>query len=149
MLLGEYIDKSLVLPDLRATDKTAVLREMTAALEAALPTVDAEAALAVLLDREGLGTTGIGDGIAIPHGKIGGLDHIVLCIGRSLHGVDFESLDYKPCTMFFLVLAPEQVAGMHLRILAQISRQLKDESFRRDFLEAPDRDALYALLAKV
>lgn len=146
MRLEEYIDKELVLPDLSATSKAEVLRELTEALAARHPGVDAGRALAVLLDREGLGTTGIGEGVAIPHGKLASLERIILCVGRSRRGVDFDALDFKPCTIFFLVLAPEQMTGVHLRILAHISRLLKDDSFRKEFFEADDRDALFALL---
>ena len=146
MRLDEYLDPELVLPDLAATSKTEVLRELTGALAARHPGVDAAHALAVLMDREGLGTTGIGEGVAIPHGKLANLDRIFLCVGRSLKGVDFDALDFKPCTIFFLVLAPEQMTGVHLRILAHISRVLKDESFRRDFFDARDREALFTLL---
>lgn len=149
MRLDEYLHRELVLPDLQATTKAAVLEEMTAALAAHDSGVDAKKALAVLLDRESLGTTGIGDGVAIPHGKLGGLDHIIVCVGRSSRGVDFAALDFKPCSIFFLVLAPEQVTGMHLRILAHISRLLKDDSFRREFEDARDRDSIYALLQSV
>ncbi len=98
------------------------------------------------MDREDLGTTGIGDGVAIPHGKMESLKEIVIVAGRSRGGVDFESLDHKPCRIFFLVLAPEHVAGMHLRILAQISRLLSDEGFRGSFLEAQDRESLWRVL---
>jgi len=146
MRLGEYIDRELVLPSLASTGKAEVLRELTEALAAHHPNVDAGLALAVLLDREGLGTTGIGEGVAIPHGKLASLERIILCVGRSQKGVDFEALDFKPCTIFFLVLAPEQMTGIHLRILAHISRLLKDEHFRKDFYDAKDRDALFALL---
>jgi len=146
MHLAEYIDRELVLPDLTSTGKAEVLREMTAALAARHPDVDAAEALAVLLDREGLGTTGIGEGVAIPHGKLAELKQIILCVGRSTKGVDYDALDFKPCTIFFLVLAPEQMTGIHLRILAHISRLLKDESFRKDFEQAKDREALFALL---
>lgn len=146
MRLDEYLDPDLVLPDLKASAKSDVLREMTGAIAARHPHLDADHALSVLLDREGLGTTGIGDGVAIPHGKLPGLENIIVLVGRSLRGVDFDALDFKPCNVFFLVLAPEQMTGIHLRILAHISRLIKDDSFRRDFFEAPDRDALYRLL---
>lgn len=146
MRLDEYLDPDLVLPSLQATTKSEVLREMTGAIAARHPHLDADLALSVLLDREGLGTTGIGDGVAIPHGKLPALSNIIVLVGRSLHGVDFEALDFKPCNIFFLVLAPEQMTGIHLRILAHISRLIKDDSFRRDFFEAADRDALYRLL---
>lgn len=146
MRLDEYIDRELVLPELAATTKTQVLREMTEAIATRHTELDAERALSVLLDREGLGTTGIGDGVAIPHGKLPDLRSIILLVGRSRTGVDFEALDFKPCTIFFLVLAPEQMTGIHLRILAHISRLIKDESFRKEFFEAADRDALLTLL---
>lgn len=147
MKLEEYLDRALVLPELRATSKSAVLAELIAPVAGVLPGFDAQQALRVLLERELLGSTGIGDGIAIPHGKLPGLPRIVLVAGRGRHGVDFDALDRKPCTIFFLVLAPEQVAGMHLRLLAHISRLLKDEAFRREFLSAPDKEALWKLLA--
>lgn len=77
------------------------------------------------------------------------LEKVIVIVGRSLNGVEFEALDHAPCSIFFLVLAPEQVAGMHLRILAQISRLLKDESFRKQFLAAEDLDSLWTMLKNV
>jgi PTS system nitrogen regulatory IIA component len=146
MRLEEYLDRDLVLPELASTTKPEALREMTAAISARHPHLDAGLALSVLLDREALGTTGIGDAVAIPHGKLAGLENIIVLVARSKMGVDFEALDFKPCTIFFLVLAPEQMTGIHLRILAHISRLIKDDSFRKDFHEAKDRDALHQLL---
>ena len=104
-------------------------------------------ALSVLLDREGLGTTGIGDGVAIPHGKLPALSSIIVLVGRSRQGVDFEALDFKPCTLFFLVPRPgadDRDSPAHF--LAHISRLIKDDSFRKEFFEAADRDALFKLL---
>lgn len=147
MKLGEYLDKKMILPELTASTKEEVLAELVAPVVAANPDLDGETVLNVLRDRESLGTTGIGDGIAIPHGKHDSLDRIMLVVARSTGGVDFEALDFKLCNIFFLVLAPEQVAGMHLRILAQISRLLKDSEFRKAFMSAPDAEALWQLLA--
>jgi PTS system nitrogen regulatory IIA component len=147
MKLVDFLDRDLVLPDLTAKTKNEVLAELVAALGRKLPDLDADKTRQVLLEREHLGTTGIGEGVAIPHGKMEDLQEIVLVVGRSKKGVDFDALDFKPCTIFFLVLAPEQVAGTHLRILATISRLLRDENFRRSFLSAADRDELWRLLA--
>lgn len=147
MRLADFLDRDLVLPELKARTKSEVLAELVAALGSKLPDLDAERTRQVLQEREHLGTTGIGEGVAIPHGKMEDLQEIVLVVGRSKAGVDFDALDFKPCTIFFLVLAPEQVAGTHLRILATISRLLRDESFRRSFLAAADRDELWRLLA--
>jgi PTS system nitrogen regulatory IIA component len=149
MKLEDFLDDELVLPELQARTKHEVLAELIAPLGRVRPEIDPDKALRVLLDREGLGTTGIGDAIAIPHGKLTSLDRIVLVVGRSRGGVDFDALDFKPCRIFFLVLAPEQVAGMHLRILAHISRTLKDEGFRKSFLDAPGREELRQLLHQV
>lgn len=149
MKLGDYLEKDLVLPDLASGNKSEVLSELIEPLGKKHPELDTDLAVRVLLDREQLGTTGIGDGIAIPHGKLEDLEEVLVVVGRSREGVDFDALDHNPCTIFFLVLAPEQVAGMHLRILAQISRVLKDEGFRREFMDADGLDRLFALLQDV
>lgn len=146
MRLGELLNKDLILHNLSAGTKPLVLAELVDAAAKAFPAIDAKAALDVLMEREKLGTTGIGSGIAIPHGKLDCLDRIVLVVGRSESGVDFEALDQQPCHIFFLVLAPEQVAGQHLKVLAHISRLLKDESFRKTFLEADSVDSLWRLV---
>lgn len=146
MKLGDLLDKDLVLPTISARTKKEVLAELVAVAEKADRGVVAETALGVLLEREKLGTTGIGDGIAIPHGKLDCIENICVVVGRSEEGVEFDALDHKPCHIFFLVLAPEQVAGMHLRVLAHISRLLKDEQFRKTFRAASDVDTLWDLL---
>ena len=149
MKLGDYVEKDLVLPNLTSGNKSEVLAELIAPLGVINPEMDTDQAVRVLLDRESLGTTGIGDGIAIPHGKLEGLDKVIVVIGRSLEGIDFDALDHKPCSIFFLVLAPEQAAGTHLRLLAQISRVLKDEAFRQEFMGVTDIDGMFKLLKDV
>lgn len=149
MKLGDFLKKDFVFPELKSKTKDDALTELVKGLGEQVPNLDSSEALEVLVEREKLGTTGIGDGVAIPHGKIGSLEKIILAVGRSKEGVDFESLDFKPCTIFFLVLAPEHVAGMHLRILAHISRLLKDEEFRKSFMSANGRDELWKLLNSV
>ncbi|MGE4422950.1 MAG: PTS sugar transporter subunit IIA [Pseudodesulfovibrio sp.] len=149
MKLSDYLAKELILPELKSATKSDVLNELVAPLGEQYPEMDTDHAVRVLLDRERLGSTGIGDGIAIPHGKLEDLEKVIVVVGRSRNGVEFEALDHSPCTIFFLVLAPEQVAGMHLRVLAQISRLLKDEEFRKAFLSADDLEALWALLKGV
>lgn len=146
MKLSDYLDEGLIIADLKSTTKHAVLRELLEPVGEKHPGLDLDRAAAVLMEREQLGTTGIGDGIAIPHGKLDHLDQIVLVVGRSLSGVEFSALDFKPCTIFFLVLAPERVAGVHLRILAHISRLLKDAGFRSLFAGAEGRAGLWRLL---
>lgn len=147
MRLREYLDKDLILPELVSTGKQDVLGELVAPLSQKLTGFDAGLAASVLMERESLGTTGIGEGVAIPHGKLAGLEEIELIVGRSKAGVEYDALDFLPCTIFFLVLAPERTAGTHLRILAQISRLLKDLEFRRQFMDADGRDGLWRLLS--
>ena len=146
MHVADYLDEELILPDLKSTSKPEILAELVAPLAEKRDNVGLEEAKKVLLERENLGSTGIGEGVAIPHGKMEDLEDVIMVVGRSKEGMDFASLDKKPCTIFFLVLAPERVAGMHLRILAHVSRLLKDQSFRQAFMEAPDRAALWKLL---
>ncbi|MFV0422842.1 PTS sugar transporter subunit IIA [Oleidesulfovibrio sp.] len=146
MKLGEYLDKELIIHELSASTKNEVLAELVKPVVSKYPDLSGETIIRILQDRENLGTTGIGDGIAIPHGKVDGLEKIILVVGRSSDGIDFEALDYKLCNVFFLVLAPEQVAGMHLRILAQISRLLKDKDFRSSFAQAASAQELWTLL---
>ena len=149
MRLSDYLAPDLIIPELEATTKSEVLSELLQPFQAKLADKDKEKAHTVLMQREELGSTGIGDGVAIPHGKLDDLEDIVVIVGRSLKGVDFQSLDTKPCYIFFLVLAPEQVAGMHLRILAQISRLLKDPDFRESFMNAQGHNGLWDLLKSV
>lgn len=149
MKLGDHLAKEHVLPNLTSATKSEVLAELIAPLNETYPEMDTDLAVRVLLDREKLGTTGIGDGIAIPHGKLESLEKVIVLVGRSEQGVEFDALDHRPCSIFFLVLAPENIAGLHLRVLAQISRTLKDETFRKAFMDASDLDDLWQLLKDV
>lgn len=149
MNLAEYLDKDLIISDLSARTKAEVLAELVSPLAAKYPHLDAGQMVQVLLDREKLGTTGIGDGVAIPHGKMDSLDRIYIIVGRSHDGVDFGSLDHRPVRIFFVVLAPSTVVGMHLKLLASMSRLLKDETFRQTFASSPGAVGLWAVLQTV
>jgi PTS system nitrogen regulatory IIA component len=149
MKLAEYLDKDLIISDLSARTKPEVLAELVSTLSAKFPELDPKRVAQVLMDREMLGTTGIGDGIAIPHGKLDSIDQVLVIVGRSREGVDFASLDHKPASIFFTVLAPSSVVGLHLKILATVSRLLKDGSFRQAFANTPDQEGLWQLLQTV
>ena len=95
-----------------------------------------------------MGSTGIGYGVAIPHGKLKKLDCLVVVFGRSVVGIDFQSLDSKPAHLFFLILAPEDSTAAHLKILARISKLLKDPSFRKKLLTAPSSDDIFNAIAE-
>lgn len=136
MKISEMLHGEFVLEELTARNKHDVLAELVGVFAKGKTKFDPEAMLHVLLERERLGSTGIGDGIAIPHGKLPGLDEILLSFGRSTAGIAFEAMDGKPVHLFFLLMAPENSAGQHLKVLAKISRMLKDPIFRRNLLEA-------------
>ncbi|MGD9763744.1 MAG: PTS sugar transporter subunit IIA [Candidatus Binatia bacterium] len=140
--------EALIIADLTGTDKTAVLRQLADHLAAQSRTepINAEQLVNVLWDRERLGSTAIGDGIAIPHGKLPGLTGVVGAFGRHVQGVDFDSLDGSPTHLFFLLVAPDDSVGQHLKALARVSRLLKDSAFRQRLIQAPDRAELFRLI---
>ena len=143
MKITDILPEALVIPDLTGTTKGEVLREMAHHMAAVHPEIDAARLLEVLWDRERLGSTAIGDGIAIPHGKLPGVQGVIAAFGRHRRGVDFQSLDGRPSTIFFLLVAPDDSVGLHLKALARVSRLLKEPSFRERLLTAPDRETLY------
>ena len=100
----------------------------------------------VLLEREHFGSQGIGDGIAIPHGKLKDIDELVLSFGRSTEGIDFESMDGKPVHLFFLLVAPETCSGIHLRALAKIARLLKNGSVRKRLGKVDNPEEIFSII---
>ncbi len=142
MRIRDILPPEAVVDGLRAETKEGVLRELSESVCLRLPFLSPDILTAILMDREGLGSTGIGEGVAIPHGKVPGIDRLVAVFGRSRAGVQFASLDGKPARLFFLILAPENSAGMHLKALARISRLMKDQGFRGRLLDAEGADGL-------
>lgn len=147
MKLTDILQPDQVVADLNARGKRAVMEELCAPLLAAHPELNSDTLLEVLVERERLGSTGIGEGIAIPHGKLSGLSDLLLALGRSKGGVDFDSLDGKPAHLFFLVLAPENSAGIHLKALAKISRMLKSHALRQELMAASDAEEMFQSIA--
>jgi PTS system nitrogen regulatory IIA component len=144
----EMLKSEFIIEELKATNKRDVLAELIGVIAKGEGTFDPEAMLRIFLEREKLGSTGIGDGIAIPHGKLVGLDETVIAFGRSRAGVAFEALDGKPVHLFFLLAAPENSAGRHLKALARISRMLKDRVFRKNLLEATAHNDFVRIIAQ-
>ena len=147
MKIAEFLREDLILPELRSTDKASALREICEAIARANPNLSAARLCDVLLEREKLGSTGVGDGIAIPHGKLAGLQGLLAAFGRSRAGIDFQAIDGKPTNLFFVLFAPENSAGIHLKALARISRLFKTPSFRAAILEAKDAAAIHRQIA--
>ena len=146
MKISELLNPQAIVADLQAKDKPGALVELTDALIACEPSLNRDDVIAVLQERERLGSTGIGDGVAIPHGKLAGIPELMLAFGRSPSGVDFESMDGQPAYLFFLLIAPEESVGIHLKTLARISKLLKDVSVRKKLFDAPDQKAIYQVI---
>jgi len=143
----EMLATDCILEELKSDNKRDVLRELVGPFIRTYRNLDSESMVNVLSEREKLGSTGIGDGIAIPHGKIIGLDQLVLSFGRSMTGINFDAMDGKPAHLFFLLVAPENSAGQHLKALAKISKMLKDGFFRTKLMAAASRDELRRIIA--
>ncbi len=146
MNIRDMLKREFIIKDLKATGKRAVLEELVHVFADQNGGMDSETMVQVLLEREKLGSTGIGDGIAIPHGKLAGIEEILVGFGRSRAGVDFNSLDGRPVHLFFLIMAPDTSSAQYLKVLAKISRMLKDSKMRRDLLEAVSADDLYRII---
>ncbi|HAR98226.1 MAG TPA: PTS fructose transporter subunit IIA [Syntrophus sp. (in: bacteria)] len=147
MKITDMLRKEYMIERLLARGKTAVLEEMVAQFHRGPETFSEPEMVRVLLEREKLGSTGIGEGIAIPHGKLEGLEGMIVAFGRSPEGIDFEAMDGKPVHLFFMLMAPENSTGQHLKVLARISRILKDGDFRQQLLDAGSVDQLYRIIA--
>ena len=143
MKIGDILSGDLIIPALTSKSKKEVLKELVSVIVKQNKLINKEELIEVLLEREKLGSTGIGDGIAIPHGKLKNIDTLLASFGKSIDGVDFDSMDGKPTHLFFLLVAPENSAGIHLKALARISRLLKDSSFKQDLMEAKLKDDLF------
>jgi PTS system nitrogen regulatory IIA component len=148
MKICELISEDLIIPELQGKTKKQVLEEMVSLLALKEEGIDAMELLKVLMEREKLGSTGIGNGIAIPHGKLRGISQLVVAFGKSSQGVDFDSMDGKPVHLFFLLVAPENSAGAHLKALARLSRLLKDNSFRKKLIGVSESQSLYRTIVQ-
>ncbi len=146
MKIVDLISRERIIPDLAATNKKAVIEELAAHLAGTEPELSEEELTKVLVERETLASTAIGQGVAIPHGKLPQVSEILACLGRAKNGVDFDSVDGKPTYLFFVMVAPQNSSGSHLKALARISRVFKDEDFKKRLLGAGDGDAMFELI---
>lgn len=145
MKIVEFLRADAVIANLSGQTGPAALAELCRPLAAA-SRIDAQRLVDTLLDREKLGSTGIGEGVAIPHGKVPGLPGLMASFGRSVSGIDFRAIDGRATHLFFTLFAPENSAGAHLKALARISRIFKNASFREAIMNAPTADEIYRLI---
>ena len=143
MKIMDILVREAVILDLEARTKQDGLSEMATRLAEAEPGLDRAELLNVLLEREKLQSTGIGEGVAIPHGKMPGLSRLVASFARSREGLDFDSIDGQATTLFFLLVVPEHSGGQHLKALARISRFFRDATFRKRLQEAESEDDVF------
>lgn len=136
MKIVDLLNPAAIVSNLQASDKKTALEELTDAIVGVEKGLDRQEVISVLQERERLGSTGIGEGVAIPHGKLKAIDKLLISFGRSEAGVEFDSMDGKPAQLFFLLLAPEESVGVHLKTLARISKLLKSPVVRRRLLDA-------------
>ncbi|MBS0014304.1 MAG: PTS sugar transporter subunit IIA [Desulfobacterales bacterium] len=148
MKILDYMTADTILTQLQAADKKGVIDELTEPV-AALTGLEQRNIVRVLIERERLGSTGIGDGIAIPHGKINGIESLVLGFGLSRNGVNFDALDGKPAYIFFLLLSADNSTGLHLQVLARISKLLRDQDFKKKLMGAQSAQQIMDVISEV
>ena len=146
MKIEEILKRELVITDLVGKNKPEVIKEMTQCLKKNNMIKDDQALFETLMERERLGSTGIGENVAIPHGKSDEVMQIIIVFARSINGVDFESLDQKPVHFVCMVIAPAHSTGQHLKVLARISRLFKNQGLREGVLKSENSEAIYSTL---
>jgi len=150
MRIMDFLSEKATSADLKSKNKKDIIDELVGLLvqSGGLPAKEKQQIITTLMDREDLGSTGIGQGIGIPHGKSQSVKQLFAAFGLSKDGVDFESLDGEPVHIFFLLIAPEDSAGPHLKALARISRLLKDKYFREMLREAKDAGEVVKIISE-
>jgi nitrogen PTS system EIIA component len=148
MKVVDFLRPDLVIPELHGGAKGDVLAEMATHLARNQVGIDSEVLRRVLEERELLASTAIGDGIAIPHGKLDSVNQLVGTLGRSVKGLEFDSIDGKPTHLVFMLVAPASSTGIHLKALARLSRLFRDALFRQRLIEAPDASAMYRVITE-
>lgn len=146
MKILDFLRYDAIISSLAAHSKDEVLKELVQPISQANPNLDRDGLVRTLIERESLGSTGIGGGIAIPHGKFEGLHHLIASFGKSEAGIDFSSMDNRPAHLFFLLVAPKNSAGEHLKALARISRLFKDPLLKSGLLQAESKEEIFRLL---
>ena len=146
MRLVDFMSEKLVIAGLSGTTRDDALKEIVACIVAVRDDINADRALSVLTEREKLGSTGVGQGLAIPHARLSNLDRTVACFARSTEGVAFAARDGKPTHLLFTILAPDGKASSHLKALARASRLFRDPAFRQELLAAGGSAEIYRLI---
>ncbi len=148
MKLADYLEVKTVIPELSSNNKHDVIKELADALSEISPQINQERLVEVFLEREKLCSTAVDYGIAVPHAKLDGLSDIVLGFGRSIEGIDYESLDGKPTHFFITLIVPEESTGKHLKLLARISKIFKDQDLRSKLMSCETDEEIFESIIK-
>jgi len=145
--LTEFISPQLIKLELSSTQKVDAIKELIDLLDKAGFLTDADAFLKSVLEREKVGSTGIGKGIAIPHSRTATVREVVVAVGRSKEGIEFEALDSRPVHLIFLIAAPIESGGLYLKALARLSRLLRYQEFRNELMEAKSAEEIIKIIS--
>jgi PTS system nitrogen regulatory IIA component len=148
MKVTDFLKQGAIIADLEATTKAGTLAELATHMASLNPRVNAAELRRVLEERELLASTAIGDGIAIPHGKLDSIGELSGVLARSVPGIEFESIDGRPTHLIFMLVAPVSSTGVHLKALARLSRLFRDADFRRRLLAASGREDMYQVISE-
>ncbi|XOF34140.1 MAG: PTS sugar transporter subunit IIA [Candidatus Electrothrix sp. YB6] len=139
------LEEQCILLELQSTDKESLLEEMAGAVQEKYPAMDKKTVRQVLMEREQIGSTGVGNGVAIPHGKFYGLERCLLCFGRSVRGIAFDAKDNKPVHFIIMILSPVDMVEEYLQVLARVSRVMNNAKNRNLFLRARSKKVIQQL----
>ena len=149
MKISDHISEKTICLDLENTTKDDVIRELSELLKESEYVTDFDVFLKDVFEREKLGATGIGNGIAIPHARTDAVHNIIIAFGRSSQGIDFNGVDNKPAKLIFLMGTPKKDVNKYLQVLAHLTRLLKKESFRQQLLEAQNADEILNAIREI
>jgi len=148
MKITDELKKEAIIAEIQAANKDDVITEMAGHIATIYPNINKSQAVEVIMEREKLCSTALDVGVAIPHGKMSGISNFIIAFGRSIQGVDFESLDGKPTHLFVMILSPENSSGLHLKLLAKISKIFKIQGFRLKLMDAKTPQEIYDIIAE-
>ncbi|NLA73870.1 MAG: PTS sugar transporter subunit IIA [Deltaproteobacteria bacterium] len=148
MKLSDLLDIKNINVFMKAKNKNLAIEELADLIVKSNTSINKDDLVRILLEREKLGSTGIGEGVAIPHGKVPDITEPIISFGRSENGLDFDSMDGLPVHLFFLLVAPENSANIHLKALARIAKILKNQVLRKQLLEAKTREDIYRIIMR-
>jgi len=146
MKIQDILSEECTRANLAASNKAEVIQELSDMMSETHTNIDAQKLYDILEEREKLGSTGIGNGVAILHGKVSTIENIVTGFGRSVAGIEFDSQDGKPVHLFFVLIAPKNSASLHLKAMARLSRLLKDAHFRNRLFESNAEEESYNII---